>query len=64
MSNILFEDFPKICRLCLGFGTLQPIIKIKDLQILNTITNINVSFVDDYHLPQFENNILKTLIAG
>lgn len=43
MNNILFEDFPKICRLCLSLGTLQPIIRIKDLHILNTITNINVS---------------------
>lgn len=51
MNQILFEDFPNICRLCLGFGILQPIIKIKDLQVLNTITNINVSLIaDNIHL--------------
>ncbi|KAJ8956501.1 hypothetical protein NQ318_019219 [Aromia moschata] len=38
--NIIFKDFPKICRLCLSTESLQPILKIGVLDVLYTITDI------------------------
>ncbi|KAJ8965034.1 hypothetical protein NQ314_004432, partial [Rhamnusium bicolor] len=58
--NIIFKDFPNICRLCLCTGTLQPIMQIKVLNVFSTITNIHVKEEDK--LPENVcNNCVKQL---
>nr|XP_023016456.1 zinc finger protein 436-like [Leptinotarsa decemlineata] len=44
--NIVFADFPKICRLCLACGDLFPILKLDVLRIFSTITDIEVKEED------------------
>ncbi|KAG5884491.1 hypothetical protein JTB14_001286 [Gonioctena quinquepunctata] len=44
--NIVFTDFPKICRLCLACGDLHPILKLEVLNIFSSLTNIEVKEED------------------
>ncbi|XP_057657446.1 zinc finger and SCAN domain-containing protein 31-like [Diorhabda carinulata] len=48
-ANILYEDFPTICRLCLGRGNLQHILKIKELEFFRPVLNIKL---EEEKLPQ------------
>ncbi|KAJ8985062.1 hypothetical protein NQ317_019745 [Molorchus minor] len=60
--NILFKDFPKICRLCLSPGSVQPILDVKVLSILCAITNIEIK--EDDKLPENICNICVKQLEG
>lgn len=48
-ANILYKDFPTICRLCLGHGNLQHILEMKEIEFFRPIINIKL---DEEKLPQ------------
>lgn len=41
-KSIKFKDFAKICRCCLTYGELKPILDLKDIDLFVAITNIKV----------------------
>ncbi|CAH1173540.1 unnamed protein product [Phaedon cochleariae] len=59
-TNIASRDFSSICRLCLGFGELQP---ISESDIVNSFHNlINIEFTRDDKLPQNMCNVCLNLL--
>ncbi|CAG9857348.1 unnamed protein product [Phyllotreta striolata] len=45
-ANVKFKEFPKICRCCLSYGDLKPIVDLENVETFMTITNIKIKEED------------------